>query len=514
MSKLSARIYDKVFGSRQVPATTKHVRRYAAAKHDRLNSTWSLFPESQNFIASQDVRPLRARARDMSHNAPHFRKFLDMVRSNVVGAQGLRLQVKAYAGDGKTLDVELNKRIETAFWMWGHQETCTLSGKMDWIAAQRLFVTQLARDGEVLVRKIKAKNPFGFALKFIDVSYLDELFTVNLTNGNRVIMSVEIDGNDRPVAYWLTTPPTEIIFQPDRNPIRVRVPAEEIIHAFLISDDESQTRGVSWFHASLLDGRNLHKYKEGVITSARAAAMSMGFLIPTVPDEGSLPDLEDVEGEQKQVEIDWKPAGMTEMPAGYDFKQFDPKQPTQNHEAFYQSMVRDVAAGLGVNYFSLQGDMSSVNFSSARVGYDEERAMWRGLHQFVAAVFCRPVYHAWLRSAWASSAIDVTPEQFQQVRNPTFRGRGWPYLEPVKDITASVMALQNNLMTLTDALNERGIDPIDHFETIQSERELAKRYGIDLVYVSKVTATDSTAPNAGEGDSTDKPGTQTSRNAS
>lgn len=507
MGKVASQLYDKIFGRRQQSQSPKSIqkRRYAAAKHDRLNSTWQTFNESANFILSTDVAPLRARARETCANTPHGKTFLSKVRSNVVGPQGLRLQVKAYKADRKTLDIALNKRVELAFWNWGHRETCSVSGKLDWIGAQRLFVTQLARDGEVLVRKIRAKNPYGFALKFLDVSYLDEYFTVNLSNGNRVIMSVELDADDRPIAYWLTTPATESIFRPDREPHRVRVPASEMIHAFLISDDESQTRGVTWFHGSLMDSRNLNKYKEGVITSARAAAMSFGFLIPTAADDVPVLDGDETEaGQEKQIEIDWKPAGITETPAGYDFKQFDPKQPTQNHDAFYKSILADIAAGLDLPYFSLSGDLSNVNYSSARIGQLEERDVWRSLHQFVASVFCRPVYHEWLRSAWANGMLDLTAGQFAEVMNPTFRGRGWKYTNPKDEAEADVMGLQNNLETLSDVLAEKGVDIVDHFETIRAERDLAKQYGIDLIYVTKTTATESPDPKAGEGDSTAK----------
>jgi capsid protein len=81
--------------------------------------------------------------------------------------------------------------------------------------------------------------------------------------------------------------------------------------------------------------------------------------------------------------------------------------------------------------------------------------------------------------------------------------RGWRYVDPQKEIGADVEGLANNIKTLTGVLAEQGIDIIDHFETIKQERELAKKYGIDLVYATKVTATETADAKAGEGDSTD-----------
>ena len=64
-----------------------------------------------------------------------------------------------------------------------------------------MAIGTMARDGEFLCRFIDANNPFGFALKFYDVAYLDETYNEVLKSGNRIVMSVEVNAYDRPVAY-------------------------------------------------------------------------------------------------------------------------------------------------------------------------------------------------------------------------------------------------------------------------------------------------------------------------
>jgi lambda family phage portal protein len=455
------------------------------------------------------TRILRARAREMCNDAPHFKKFLKMCRTNVIGPHGLRLQCRAYNTDGKTLNVDLNKRVEAAFWDWGHAETCTLSGKMNWKACQRLFITQLARDGEVLVQKIEADNGWGFSLKFWNVDYLDETYNAILPNGNRIIMSVEIDGNDRPVAYWLTTPFAEIIMFPEtRDRFRTRVAASEMIHAFLVEEDESQVRGLTLFVAGLLQGKSLYSYVQGVVTQARITAMSLGFIEEDadLAGENQYTGGEDPNGNERNPEVAFYPGGFTRLLPGQKLNQFDPKQPTQNHAEFKKTMESDCAVAFGVHYFSLSGDMEAVNYSSARVGLGEERDMWKELQDFVAEKFCREVYHEWAKAAMFTGKLQVKAREFDQIQNPNFQGRGWAYLDPMKEVNASVLAMGNNLATLTGELAKQGIDIDDHFETIKAERELAAKYGIDLVYVTKVTATETADPSAGEGDSTGKDG--------
>lgn len=465
--------------------STSHKRLYSAAKVNRLNSDWTTTPYSQNFSIYRDGRILRARARDMAANHPHFRKFLKMVRSNVVGAKGLQLQVRARMARGK-LDTELNKRIAEIFWMWGMKETCTVTQKMNWIACQRLFATTLARDGEVLAQMVSPPdNPFGFALKFWNVDYLDETFNEELPDGRRIIMSVEVDASDRPIAYWLTTPASDINYTRRRERTRTRVAAEQMIHAYLIEDEEAAVRGVTWFAGVLLEGKNHYGYKEGTITSLRFSSNLVGFLESDVADETQFAGEEDEEGNEKSVEIDVGPLSMNELPPGMRLNQLDPKQPPQNHSEILKSIVRDLAAGLGVNYFSLAGDMADVNYSSARVGLGEERELWRELQDFVADNFCRPVYHAWTRAALLSGHLNVEPRQFAEIQNPIFRARGWAYVDPQKEIGANVLAIESGLATVTDTLADRGIDITEHLETRRSEIELGDSYGIDLRFPPK-----------------------------
>lgn len=468
------------------PPKPTHKRLYSAASVNRMNSGWTTTPASQNWSLRNDLQRLRARSREMAANAPHFRKFLKMVRSNVVGAKGLQLQVRARKTRGK-LDTDLNKMVAEVFWEWGMKETCTVTQKMNWIACQRLFITQVARDGEALVQMIQPKdNPYGFALKFWNVDYLDETFNETPAQGNRIIMSVEVDAMDKPVAYYLTTPPSDGNYTKRRE--RVRIPAEQMIHSYLVEDEEAAVRGVTWFAGVLLEGKNHHGYKEGVITSARFASNHLGFLESTVADETQFTGEEDADGNERAVEIDVSPLSMNELPPGMKMTQFDPKQPTQNHAEFIKTIVHDLAAGLGVNYFSLAGDMSAVNYSSARVGLGEERELWREIQDFVADNFCRPIYHAWCKQALLTGKLDIDDRQYQEIQNPIFRARGWRYVDPQKEIGAAVEGLSNNIMTLTDHLADQGIDITEHFETLKSERELAKQYDIELVYGTKPAA--------------------------
>jgi lambda family phage portal protein len=480
MSKLAERIYNRYFAKQPMK------RRYAAAKRTRTNKDWTTETEGANRMLYRDLRILRARAREMAKNAPHFKKFLRMAKRNVVGNVGIQLQCTATIGTAKTLrpNTKLNSMIETAFWEWSFKENCSASGKLCFKAAQDLLLTHLIRDGEALVQHITADNPFGYALKFWNVDWLDENYNEELAGGRRIIMSVEVDANYRPIAYWLTTPASEMGFVNRQQRQRLRIPADQMSHIYIVDDDESQVRGTTWFAASMLAGKDLHEYTSGVVQSARVQSHIIGFIEEAEPDGTQYTGGEDEEGREKALEIDVAPLSINELNPGQKFNQLDPKQPTQNHPAFKKSMMLDVAAGLDVNGFSLAGDMGDVNYSSARVGLGEERDVWRDL-QTVVTDFCRDVYHRWLKSAMMSSKLEISDKDYGQLQNPNWKARGWRYVDPQKEIKANIEAIGGNLATYRSVLAEQGIDLEEFLAEKQAEKALFEQYDIEYAPTPK-----------------------------
>lgn len=459
----------------------KQRRSYAAAQANRLNQGWTTMPTAANYELRGGLDTLRARARKAARDNGHVRNFLRLMRTNVIGSKGIQLQSRARLTDGKTLNVRLNKRVEEAWFQWGHREHCTVSGKTDWRGVQKLVLTQLLRDGEFLVEMIEGVGAFGFSLKVWDVNWLDITFNQELPGGNRIIMSVEVDRDDRPVAYWLTPPTTEMDFSWNRGRRRTRVSAERMIHGYLIEDDESQTRSVAWLTPALLDIKNFAGYVDGVVTSARVTANTFGVLENTAPDgEAQYTGKEDEEGNVQHPYIASAPLSITPLLPGWKLSQLDPKQPAQNHPAFAKTMQTNIGTDLGVPYFLLVGDWEAVNFSSSRGGLGEFREMCRDLQDFIAMVLCRPAFHCFIRNAWLYDKISVDARQFEEIQNPTWRGRGWPYIDPTKDIKADRERLNARLATPSEILAEQGIDYVDHLERWEADRKLAAEYGIDI----------------------------------
>jgi lambda family phage portal protein len=458
---------------RQMARVYTSARQYAAAAVDRFSSDWSVASTTYQAEIYRHLRSLRARSRDMARNNPHMKRFLGMVRRNVVGPGGIKLQVRVKRGN--ELDELLNNKVETKFKEWGLPDTYSASGKYSWTDAQGMAIGTMARDGEFLCRFIEADNAFGFSLKFYDPAYLDETFNEDLKNGNRVVMSVEVDRHDRPVAYYFTTPRHDVAPYARESMERVRVPAAEVVHCFLPFEDDGQIRGVPWAHAAMYSLRKLGQFEEAALINAHIAACSMGFVIPPKNEEGAgVP----VEEGGAQIEADYKPGIMQELPPGYDVKTIDAAHPNNDFDSFTSTVLRGAACGLDVSYFALAGDLEAVNYSSARVGLLDDRDNYRGLQNFLINHFCLRVYRHFLKRGILTGALNILPSDYDRLKTPDFQPRGWDWVDPLKDVAASVEAINNGLDTRSRVIAERGGDFEEVVRRLAEEQEFLQKHGV------------------------------------
>lgn len=460
-------------------------RSYEAARINRLTRDFTVTNTSTNWELRRSLRYLRARSRDLARNNDYVKKFLSLVRTNVAGPAGMKLQVRARDKQGN-LDQDLNRAVERAWGFWGHCEYASASGKLSWTEIQRKYISTMARDGEVLIRMIDAEHTFGFALKFYSVDWLDETFSDILPGGNRVIMSVEIDANDRPVAYWLTPPPSDHQLLDNSARRRTRVPAAEIIHDFLHddanADGDDQTRGVPWLHTAIMRLKILGAYEEAELIAARVGACKMGFFKEDSPDADEYTGAdEDEEGRERAPLMDAASPGQFGLiPAGYTFESYDPTHPNTSYPSFIKGVLRGIATGLDVTYFSLAEDLESVNYSSARIGLLQERDVWRGLQNHMIEHLCRRVYIAWLKSVITTGALRVRPSDYERLIEPVWQPRGWKWVDPQKEITAKIMAIINGLETRTDIIAEQGGDFEETMTQLAHEQKIIEASGVTI----------------------------------
>jgi lambda family phage portal protein len=495
-----AQIRSKQAAAR-LEAARRNVRTYKAALPTNQTSDWSLAQTSANAEVRRSLRGLRARSRELQRNNALFKRFIWMMGQNIVGPEGMTLSDVVDGDEENELDAELNEQIIKAFREWSLPENASTSGKLSWADQQKLAIETVARDGEVLIRKrIDAPNKFGFALQFLDVTWLDETFNAVLNNGNRVLMSVELDSFDKPVAYWLTRPSSDFLY-PEYGPLkpRTRVPAEEIMHLFIVTEHEAQARGVPHGHAVMEMLNTLNGYVDGELYKNRAAACVTDYLIPPKNDEHNefyeKDELQSVEGFESGAVRELDTAVQQILPPGWDIKSNDPNLPAGNFDPFVKGAERYVASGLNVPYFRLASDLEGVNYTSSRAGDNDARDLYRFFQRWLRDHFCRPVIFAWAREQLLHNAAPIRALDYARL-NPTYNARGWDSVDPEKDSNAAVNNIDNALDTHTRVLAERGLDFRQVVKKLKRENQQLADAGI--VKPSKLKAQAAPPPRQGE----------------
>lgn len=455
---------------------------YAAGRIDRLTSSWNGIMASADTAIRPTLARIRARSRQLAVDNDYARRFFKMCRSNVVGSEGVRLQVRAIEREDSTgiiYDDAANKIIEQAWVEWGKIKNCTMDGRLSLIDLKQLIVETVAKDGEIFIRKIKGKaagNAFGFALQAIEADHVDENYNDNLANGNKIRMGIELNGWNRPVAYHVLNrhPGDSYAINPGRTQTQ-RIPAEEILHLFC-PERVSQSRGVPWLVSAMRRLRMLGTYEENELVAAGVSAAKMGFFT-SEDGEGYSGTDQDADGNL----ITEAEAGIFEqLPAGVDFKMFDPQHPTTSFGSFVKAMLRGGASGAGVSYNSLANDLEGVNFSSIRQGALEERDLWRLLQTWLIEHFCDEVFSEWLVMGLTTQKIPLPLARFEKFNKPVWRPRGWRWVDPLKEFNAYIAAVGAGFMSAQDVASEQGMDIEEVYAQLAQEQRLRDKYGITL----------------------------------
>lgn len=466
----------RLFGREQPPAPAPRKRTFEAARVDDLTFGFTSSNNAIDVDIAASLERLRGRSRNLAHNNDYARKFLEQVVLHVVGPAGFSLQV--VAREGEMLDSLANTIIEGAFHAWARRGVCEMSGGLSFVDLQGVVARTVARDGEALVRMIRgseAGNDFGFALQVVDIDRLPIGMSETLANGNRIVMGVEITRYGRPVAYHLHKNHPGATAGGYSHSQFERVPATDIIHLFRATRPE-QRRGVPWMHTAMLRLEMLGKFEHAAVTAARKGAETIGFFTTPTGDAPVL-DGQTADGEAIHTSV----AGSYDtLPTGVDFQPYDTKYPSDVYAAFVKGTLRGIASGLGVSYNSLASDLEGVNYSSIRAGVLEERDAWMAFQNWMIESLMTPVYENWLRSALLAGAVRtptgaaLPATKLDKFLAHTWLGRRWAWVDPMKDIQANILAVNEGLKSRREVIAEQGRDIEEVWAQLQNERDMAE----------------------------------------
>ena len=467
-------IFD-IFTKKAKPEPKPFKRAYASANAGRLFADFKSSERSADSELSPVLKVIRSRSRDLVRNNQYAKRYINLLKTNVVGGKGFSLQVKALDTVGK-LDETGNSAVETAFLQWAKLGNPTVDGRISWVDAQKLCLEALARDGEVFIVKHRG-NSFkdSFAIEFIEADQVDETKNEKLSNGNEIRMGIELNQFKKPIAYhFLSYHPGDYDFTTMSVAKKtIRIEAEKVIHVFMPLRS-GQTRGEPWMSPAMAGLKQLGAYIEAALVAARVGASKMGFFTSPAGD-GFVAD--DLDG---QVPImDAEPGTFHQLPNGVDFTAFDPSNPNNEFEGFHKSVLKSIASALGVSYTSLSNDLEATSYSSIRQGALEERDFYRDVQQFMIQHFVQPIFESWLESAMEMNTFGIPTRQYIRFSSAAeFRGKGWSWIDPLKEMNASVLGLKSGILSIQDVASQYGKDAEELMSQIARDKMMAEQFGV------------------------------------
>lgn len=448
---------------------------FKGAELSRLTWDWVTSPISADQEIYNDFLRLRSRAREMRRNHPLIRMYVDMLSTNVIGADGMRLRARVRNASG-VLNKQINKNIEAAWLAWSRE--VTVDGQQSLTDFQHSLIESLAVDGEILIRKVRSypDNPYRYALQAIDPDLLDHQYFRTPEGGqNEIRLGVEVNEWGRPVAYWLwDRHPSDLINVTARK--RIRVGADELLHVYR-PDRVNQSRGITWLNSIIMPSKMLDGYVEAEVVAARIGAAKMGFF--------QFKDGSDYEPpkEGEKLEMEAQPGQFEQLPPGMEFKEWNPEHPSTAFPNFIKSIQRWIASGLRISYNTLANDLEGVNYSSLRSALLTERDQWRKLQTWWAGRVLFPIYSEWLEFAQLSGQLYLDSRDWSLFLQVKFLPRGWAWIDPLKDINATVAAVDNGLASRGRELADQGEDFEEIAEELLEEQKLIEDLGLNLTGV-------------------------------
>lgn len=449
-----------------------------------------------------DLQKLRDNSRAMIRNDAHAASAVRVMEDNVVG-KGLRPQSLCTPEDTGLSQEECEawrRDCEREWELWA--ENADATGYGSFYDQQRLVARSLMGDGETLGHAVRSDDG-ELLCELIDP---DRLESPNCIDTETIRGGVELGKLGQPVAYhFLVQHPADITVARGALGKTDRVPAQEndysIVQHVFRRDRPGQTRGVPWLAAALPFNNHLHNYLSSELIAARVNSSVAMFVRrpPDIENSNEQGTLRNGEGGRESQLI--TPGKIEYLDDGEEIQAFTPNRPGTQFDTFVTRILRAIWASQGMSYEVVAKDFGGMTYSSARSMLLECRRGFDGVRQMMIRQFCRPWWDNVIRSRIAAGKLRAprgfldNPKAFLACRwvAPAY---GW--VDPVKEIQASRLAVESNLSTPYDEAARAGLDAeeivLDRARFAKFVDEAERSHGLEPGRLSQSSAKPATPP--------------------
>ncbi len=465
---------------------------FDAGSSTRRMARWNLpRNESLNRAILREGELIRDRSRDAVRKSPYATNAKSSFIANSVGAGIKPSSLHA--------DPAIKAAIHEAWLQW--TDEADADGLTDFYGLQAMAAGSMFEAGEVLVRFRPRRVEDGLSvplqLQMLDPEHLPLTLNVMSDTGNPIRAGIEFDQIGRRVAYWLYPQhPGDIYIGGGGSLSGIKpIPADQVLHLFN-PIRPGQVRGIPHISSALLKLYELDKFDDAALMKAQVAAMFAGFITKPDPDGTVLNEVGAIDPGVGEATLE---SGTMQVLLPGEAVTFNTPPDMPGYKDFMGIQLHAVAAGMGVTYEQLTGDLTGVNYSSIRAGLVEfRRKIEQFQHMVLVFQFCRPVFNRWLTDAVLAGRLTLPgfAKDAQPYRKIKWITPKFDWVDPMKDRLAEKLAVDNGFKSRSDVIEAEGYDPEENDARIAADKARETKLGLIFPHPVATERLTETVPNA------------------
>lgn len=461
-------------------AVGKFMARYDAAGRGRRMASWNAPSSGPNEAINGGLQTIRDRSSDAVRNDWSGTSIVQTWATNLVG-------IAITPRFSRIKDKERRKEVGD---IWAdfvkHADAdCVL----DLYGQQTLAVRSWIERGEMFARRRYRSKDDGLKVP-LQVQLLESDMVPNfdadnydgLSERHTIRSGIEFNKRGKRVAYWVyKRHPGDgqgVMRGAPAAGDLVRVLAEDMAHMFE-PKRIGQLRGVPEMAPVLPRLRNVNDYEDVTLERQKIANLFVAFisrslpsLDPTDPNHAGLTGLESaLDGEGSPL-LPMKPGLLQELEDGQTVNFANPPDPATNYSEYMRTSHLGTAAGVGLPYELMSGDIQGVSDRALRVVINEfRRFASQRQWQIVIPQLCQRIVEWFGEAAMLAGLVGM--DELDDVVRVEHAPHGWEYIHPVQDVQGKALEVQNGFRSRSSVVSESGDDPdvVDQERADDAERE-------------------------------------------
>lgn len=476
-----------------------------AARNKNSMRGWRAYSKTPQEDIDKNIPVLRQRSRSLYMSAPLAVSAIKTNRTNIVG-EGLRLK--------STIDADFlrmtpdqaadwQRRAEREFELWAQSKFCDSTRVNNFYEIQQVACMSWLMNGDACVlleyEKPTRTLPYGLRIHLIESDRVSTpnstgntvyLYATNPDNGNRIFNGVEVDGNNRVVAYHIcsTYPNSNLYSKKEWKRVKAFGEHTNVPNVLMIYETEraEQYRGVPYLAPVIESLKQLTRYSE----AEQMAAVINGFFTVFIKSTRGTSEIgftgvtdEDDRIADGDRNYELGPGLVNVLNPDEEIDIADAKRPSSNFDAFVTSLAKYVGAALEIPVEILTKQFSS-NYSASRAALLEAWKAFRMKRAWLAADFCQPVYEIFLTEAIANNRLKAPGFFLDPLIRKAYCGAQWNgpaqgQIDPVKEVNAAEKRISIGISTRQrETIEMMGGDFDSNVAQLARENQMMKAAGL------------------------------------